>query len=123
MRFLRRNQYLLAFVAVLVFAAVMVVRQFIANQSAHVQMREDFLVLHDRREIKSCERIYQVLIQQLPDLDDRALADDLERTAMIVDPKTPDLDNLVWKYHTSVKNELQKRAEQRLSRAVERADQ
>ncbi|MBI3853897.1 MAG: hypothetical protein HY298_27035 [Verrucomicrobia bacterium] len=122
MRFLRRNQYLLCFLAVLVFSCVMVLRQLMANQSAHVEMREDFLLLHDRGEAKASERLYQLLIQQLPDLSDKSLVDDLQRTSLLVDLKTPDLQNLVWKYGVSVKRELQKRSERRLSRALERAE-
>ena len=122
MRFLRRNQFVLCSFAVLIFSSVMVVRQFIANEAAHVQMREDFLLLHDRPENESCERLYQLLIQQLPDLRDQTLADDLQRTAMLVDADSPELDNLVWKYHVSVKNELRKRSEQRLGLAAESAE-
>ena len=99
----------------------MVLWQFMANQSAHVQRREDFILLHDRAEKKACERLYQLLIQELPDLSERSLVDDLERTSLLVNPKTPDLDNLVWKYYVSVKNELQKRAERRVERALKEA--
>ena len=122
MRFFRRNQYLLCFLAVLVFSCVMVLQQFIANQSAHVEMREDFLLLHDRGETKPCERLYQLLIQQLPDLTEKSLVDDFQRASLLVDLKTPDLDDLVWKYHVSVKNELRKRSDERLARALRRAE-
>src|SRR5262249_30097873 len=89
MRFLRKHQYVLCFLAVLVFSSVMVVRQFIANQSAHVELREDFIFLHERAETKPQERLYQMLVQQLPALNEKALVEDLQRTAMLVDPKTP----------------------------------
>jgi hypothetical protein len=122
MRFLQRNQFVLCFLAVLTLSSVMVVKQYLAQQSAHVEMREDFLVLHDRGETRACERLYQRLIQQLPALNDRSLTDDLQRTMMLVDPKSPDLDNLVWKYYVSVKNELQKRSAQRVARLLEHPD-
>jgi len=121
MRFLRKHQYVLCFLAVLVLSSVMVVRQFVANQSAHVELREDFIFLHERAETKPQERLYQMLIQQLPALNEKALVEDLQRTSMLVDQKTPQLDNLIWKYQVSVKNELQKRADRRLSRALEHA--
>ena len=121
MQFLRRNQYLLLALATLIFASVMVVRQFLANQSAHVQRLEDFLLLHDRGEMKLCEHRYQLLVQELPELNDRALVQDLQRTAMVVDAKTPQLDNLVWKYHVSVRNELKRRSEKRLEAAPQHA--
>src|SRR6266700_2733945 len=117
MRFFRRHQYLFCFLAVLFFSSVMVVRQVIANQSAHVELREDFILLHERGEAEPETRLYQLLIQQLPRLDDKALVEDLQRTAMLVDPKAAQLDNLIWKYQVSVKNELQKRSERRLARA------
>jgi len=121
MRFLRRHQYLLCFLAVLVFSSVMVIRQVTNNQSAHVELREDFSLLHERGEAKPEERLYQLLIQELPRLNEKALVDDLQRTVMLVDPKTPQLDNLVWKYQVSVKNELAHRSQQRLARALQEA--
>src|SRR6266404_4041469 len=121
MRFFRRHQYLLCFLAVLVFSCVMVLRQFMANQVAHVQLREDFILLHDQAAAPACAGIYKTLIQALPSLSDRDLVDDLERTSMLVDPKAPDRDDLVWKYYESVKKELQNRSEERLKHAVERA--
>jgi len=121
MQFLRRNQFLLCFLAVLVFSCVMVTRQFRANQSAHVELREDFLLLEEQREAKPAERLYQFLVQELPDLDEKGLVDDLQRTSMLVDPKAPETDSLVWKYYVSVKNELQRRSQRRIARALERA--
>jgi len=121
MRFFRRHQYLLGVLAVLFFSCVMVIRQFARNQAEHVELREDFILLHEHGEAKPEERLYQMLIQELPQLDEKALVDDLQRTAMLVDPKAPQLDNLVWKYQVSVKNELQQRSEKRLSRAREEA--
>lgn len=121
MRFLRRNQYLFFFLAVLVLSCVMVVRQYLANQSAHVEMREDFILLQERNRPQACARLYQLLIQQLPRLGEKALVDDLQRTSMLVDAKSPQIDNLVWKYYVSVKNELEKRSDRRLARALERA--
>ena len=119
MQFLRRNHFALLTVAVLIFSSVMVVQQFLANQSAHTRQVEDFLLLHQRGEQKTCAHLYQLLVQQLPHLTDRALVQDLQRTAMILDPKTPQLDNLVWKYHISVKNELRHRSEKRLAALLE----
>ncbi len=115
MHFLRLNRFALLTVAILVFSSVMVVRQFLANQSAHTQQVEDFLFLHERGEKPTCQHLYQVLVQQLPRNSDRALVQDLQRTGMFVDRKTPQLENLIWKYHVSVNNELKRRAERRLA--------
>jgi hypothetical protein len=123
MRFLRRHQYLLCFLGLLVLSSVLVLRQFLANQSAHVELREDFLLLHERGETKACDSLYQQLIEALAGLDERSLVDDLQRTRLLVDPKTPDVGNLVWKYHISVKNELQRRSEKRLARVLQRPEE
>ena len=121
MQFLRRHQFLLCFLGVLVFSCVLVLRQFLANQSAHVELREDFLLLHERGEAKACDALYQQLIQALARLDEKSLVDDLQRTRLLIDPKTPDKEDLVWKYYVSVKNELQRRSEQRLARVLGRS--
>jgi hypothetical protein len=118
MRFLRHNQFLLLTVAVLVFASVMVIRQFLANQSAHTDRREDLIVLHERGETKAEAWLYQRLIQELPSLSDRSLVDDLERTSALVDTRKTDLDNLLWKYYVSVKKEVERRAQRRLERII-----
>ena len=123
MQFLRRHQFLLCFLGVLVFSCVLVLRQFLANQSAHVELREDFLLLHERGEAKACDALYQQLIQALARLDEKSLVDDLQRTRLLIDPKTPDKEDLVWKYYVSVKNELQRRSEQRLTRVLGRSEE
>ena len=122
MRFLRRYQYLLCFLGVLVLACVLVLRQFMANQSAHVELREDFLLLHERGEAKASDALYQQLIQELAGLDEKGLVDDLQRTRLLIDPKAPDKENLVWKYYVSVKNELQRRSEKRLAHILEQPE-
>ncbi len=114
MQFLRRNRYALLTVAVLIFSSVMVVHQALTNQSAHARQVEDFILLSERGDRQSCEHLYQMLIQELPRINDRDLVQDLERTALEVEPKTPQPDNLIWKYHVSVKNELKHRTETRL---------
>jgi hypothetical protein len=121
MRFLRQNRHLLLFVAVLVFSSVMVVNQFLANQSAHSRRREDFITLHERGDARTSAWLYQRLIQELPELNERSLTEDLSRISMLVDPKKPEIENLVWKYFVSVKKELQRRADGRIDRVIARA--
>jgi hypothetical protein len=50
------------------------------------------------------------------------LVDDWQRTVLLVDPKTPQLDNLLWKYHVSVNNELRRRADKRLKSVLQQAE-
>lgn len=123
MRFLRRHQSLVLAVAVLLFCSVMVVRQYIANQSAHVELREDFLLLHERGNSRETERLYQLLVQDLPSLSTRGLVEDFQRTAMLIDPSKPQPESIVWKYHQCVKNEMFRRSESRAAHALKRASQ
>ena len=122
MQFIRRNQYFLLTLAVLGLASVLAVRQFLVNESAHVRRLEDFILLHERGEAKLCERLYQRIVQELPVLSDQALVGDWQRTVQLVNPKTPQLDNLLWKYHVSVNNELRRRADKRLRAVLQAAE-
>ncbi len=120
MRFLRRNQFALLFVGVTICSLVMVFRQFAADQLAHVQRREDFLLVDERQQKDVATSLYQRLVMELPELTDRTLANDLERTALLLDPHTPQTDSLTWKYHVSVKNELRHRAEHRVEAMLQK---
>ena len=100
----------------------MVIRQYLAAQWKHVDLREDFVLLHDQGQAKSAERLYQLLIVELPYLPDRALVDDDQRLGLFLAQKNlPDSD-LICKYRISVENELQKRVPERVKRALERAN-
>jgi hypothetical protein len=121
MRFLRRHQSLLLAVAVLLFSSVMAIRQFMANQMAHVELREDFILLHERGNGKETERLYQMLVQDLPGLNTRGLVEDLQRTALLMNPTKPEPESLLWKYHQCVKNEMFRRSEARAAHALKRA--
>lgn len=122
MQFLRRHQYLLCFLAVLVFACVMVIRQFEANQSAHLERREDFIFLVQHG--GQADHLYQVLVQELPDQSEKSLVEDLERTALLVNTNGPDPGgDLILKYHTAIKRTLEQKSEQRLAPTLKRADE
>src|SRR5215204_2059056 len=118
MRFLIRNQYLLLTLAVFMLALVLVQREFARQQTAHIERRENFLVLHERGQSKPTEHLYQVLIQDLPHLTLSSLVDDLQRMASVLQKET-NPEDLVSKYHVSVRNELNRRAEQRLPSAAD----
>ena len=123
MRFLRQNRFVLAFFVLLVFCSVMVIRQYDAHQSKHVETREAFILLHTRGYTNYANRLYQRLLQELPDLKNKALLDDFQRTLLLVDPGANQPENLVWKYHWTVSNELEKRSESTLVRAVKLAEE
>ena len=100
----------------------MVIRQYTANQSAHLEMREDFIALHAKGHLKESTHLYQLLVQDFPGLSDRNLVDDYQRTVLLVDPNGQPSDSLLWKYYVSVKNELEKRSERRVAQALQRAE-
>jgi hypothetical protein len=121
MRFLKRHQFFLAFVAVLILCSVMVIRQYLANQWRHTDLREDFILLHDQGKAQGAERLYQLLIQELPQLPDRELIADQQRLNVLFLSQKPPPDDLLWKYSISVQNELQRRTNARVARALKRA--
>jgi hypothetical protein len=49
--------------------------------------------------------------------------DDYQRTLMLVDPATQQQNNLIWRYHWTVSNELEKRSESTLRRALKMAQE
>lgn len=99
----------------------MVMRQFLVNQWEHVDLREDFIVLHDTEKTRGAERLYQLLIQELPDLPDRALIDDEQRLTILFASQKPPPEDLIWKYYVSVQNELKSRTDERVTQALKRA--
>ncbi len=121
MQFVRQYRPLLLFAAFLVFCSVMVIRQFDVNQSKHVELREAFILLNSRGYEVEANRLYERLLAELEDLSDKALLDDFQRTLTLVDPAKGDPENLVWKYHWTVSNELEKRSTSSLQRALKLA--
>jgi hypothetical protein len=118
MRFVKRHRYVLGFLAVLLLCSLMVQWQILRNQSRRVQMREDFIMLQQRGHVKPAERFYQLLVQSLPEQQDKCLLEDFQRTAMLVDTNKAQLDNLIWKYHISVRNEIKQRTEKRVAKLL-----
>lgn len=121
MQAVRQHRALIWFVALLVFCSVMVVHQVNANQTRHVELREAFILLHSRGYATQAEHLYRRLLRDLEKLPDRALLDDFQRTMMVVDPSRDQPRNLVWQYHWTVSNELDKRSAGALRRALELA--
>lgn len=123
MRFLERHKYTLVFLAVVLFCSVLVQYQFLQNEAAHIAMREDFILLHQRGHIKGSEYLYQRLIQSLPRQSLESLIDDFQRTRTLVDTNAPLIDDLLWKYHVNTRNEMTRRAEKRLADLRKRIEQ
>lgn len=121
MRFWRQYRFILLFFALLIFCSVMVVRQVSLKERKHVEMREAFILLHTRNESELARRLFDKLVMNVPQytkkLSDKQLLDDFQRTLMLVDPYSQQTNNLIWRYHWTVSNELDRRAESSLERA------
>ena len=100
----------------------MVLRQFNVNGSHHVELREAFILLQTRGYTNQALRLYERLLDEIPEEPSRMLLDDFQRTLMIVDPGTDHSANLIWKYHWTVSNEMEKRSPSTLRRALKLAD-
>jgi hypothetical protein len=110
MRFLRRYRFLLMFLALVIFCSAMVMRQFMANESKHVQLREAFILLWNNGSYRAdAKRLHALLLRDLEELPTEDLKKDYERMLMLVDPKIRQPDNLLWHYHDSLHQELNKR--------------
>jgi hypothetical protein len=119
MRFLLEYKFALVFAAVLTFCSVMVIRQVQVNQAKHAEVREAFILLHSRGYRAEAQRLYNRLLRDMQDYTTKELDDDFQRTLMLVDPAIQQTTNLIWKYHWTVSNELERREASTLKRAHE----
>jgi hypothetical protein len=122
MRAWRQTPYILLFLVTLVFCSVMVIRQINLNQSRHLELREAFVLLYNRGYIPESQRLYYRLLRELPGLSDKAVLDDFQRTLMLVDPTAKLTNNLIYDYHWTVSNELERRSAKALLRALKLAE-
>lgn len=120
---MRQYQFVWSFVLLLVFCSMMVLRQFHANQARHVELREAFILLHSRGYANQTQRLYARLLAELTQVPNQTLYDDFQRTMMLVDTGRTQTNNLIWVYHWTVSNELEKRSEQTLLRALKLAEE
>lgn len=123
MRFFKRHKYTLAFLALMLLCSLLVQYQLLRNEAAHIAMREDFIVMHQRGYAKGSEYLYQRLVQALPRQSLKSVIDDFQRTRMLVNTNAPLLDDLLWKYHVHTANEMTRRAERRLAELRKRLEQ
>src|SRR5689334_17596378 len=117
MRFNRERTFLFASTALILFSAVMVVRQVAENQSRHAELREAFIFLQSHGYNTEAERLYTQLILNLEDEPTRHLIDDLQRTSAIAPTNESASINVLVRYHLSIKKELEKRFEEQYLKA------
>ena len=125
MRFVRQYKFIVLFFLLLIFCSVMVLRQISLKQSKHVEMREAFVLLHMRNYTNEARTLFDKLVLQVPKyggkrldtLSDKEVLDDFQRTLLLVDPYSTQTNNLIWKYHWMLSEELDKRSVDLLERA------
>jgi hypothetical protein len=123
MRFIRHYRYVLSFLMLLVFCSVMVIRGRDARQSKHVELREAMILLHARGYTNKASALYRRLIKDTQELPNRVLLEDSQRTMQLVDPAARQPQNPVWSYYWVVSNELDRRSESTLERALRLAEE
>jgi hypothetical protein len=119
MRFLRRYKFVLLFLALLVFCSAMVIRQVEQNQTKHIELREAFILLWSKGYTDRAQRLYDRLLRDLQDESAQILFLDYQRTLQLVDPTTSHPENLIWRYHKTLSNELDARNKAILARALQ----
>jgi len=92
------------------------------NQSAHAELREAFVILHSRGYTNQAHRVYNRLLRGLQEMSNKDLREDFQRTLTLIDPSVDQPQNPVWKYHWTVSNELERRSESSLARALKLAE-
>jgi hypothetical protein len=117
MRFLRQHRFTLLFMALLVFCSVMVIHQYRARQSRHIELREAFILLYTGGYTNDANLLYNRLLRSLENLPNRELVDDWQRTVIFVEPNANQPDNLIWKYYWTVRKEMEKRSEDSIQKA------
>lgn len=123
MQFWRHYRSFLLFVIFLVVGGVLVIRQIGANERRHVELREAFILLYTKGYHAQAEHLYQRLLIELEHLPDEQLLDDFQRTLAIVDTSRDQPNNLIWKYHWTVSNEMEKRSVSAIQKALKLANE
>ena len=107
----------------LMLASVVIVKRLNTGQSEHVELREAFILLHTRGYTNQAHRLYDHLLGDLQAISNQELMEDFQRTLLVVDPAAHQPENLIWKYHWTVSNELERRSESTLLRALKIAEE
>jgi len=116
---MRRYKFVLLFLALVVFCSAMVVRQFEQNQTKHIELREAFILLWSKGYTDRAQRLYDRLLRDLQDESAQIIFLDYQRTLQLIDPTASHPENLIWRYHKTLSNELDSRNKAILARALQ----
>jgi hypothetical protein len=109
MRLARERILLFLGFAILLFCAVMAVRQFAQNQSQHAELREAFIFLHRTGHRAEAEKLYTKLLWNLDTEPTQHLVADFERTSIAAPTNESPNTNILVRYHRSIQRELEQR--------------
>ena len=123
MRFVRQHRFILLFLALLVFCSVMIIFQLEARRNKHSELREAMILLQTGGYTNQADRLYLRLLRDLDKLSNKTLIEDWQRTVILVDPSSHQPSNAVWRYYWTVRNEMERRAESTIQRALKLADE
>lgn len=123
MNFLRQYRFVLLFLLLLVFCTVMVIRQRDLKESRHVEILEAFILLQTGGYTNEAERLYHRLLRDLDNLSSKELIEDWRRTLLLVDPSANRPEDPIWKYHWTVRKQMEKRGESTIQRARKLAEE
>jgi len=125
--FLVQNKFVLSFLLLLVFCSVMVVWQLDARkskeQSRHVELREAMILLQTGGYTNQADKLYLRLLRDVNELSNKALLEDWHRTVILIDPSSHQPSNAVWRYYWGVRNEMERRSESTIQRALKLAEE
>src|SRR5262249_32667149 len=119
----RQHKFVLSFLLLLLFCSVMVIRQLDARRSKHVEVREAMILLQTGGYTNLADKLYLRLLRDLGTLTNKALNEDWQRTLNIVDPTSNQSSNAIWRYYWTVRNEMERRAEDTIQRARKLAEE
>lgn len=120
---MRQHRFVLSFLVLLVFCSVMVVHGLNSRQNRHDEIRESFILLQTGGYTNEAKVLYEFLLRDLYRQPDRALIQDWQRTVMLIDPSADLPNNLIWRYHWTVRREMEKRAISSIERARRLAEE
>lgn len=101
----------------------MVIRQMRLNEDRRIERREAFILLHSRGYTNEATRLFEKLVAEVPNLTQKQLINDFQRTVLLVDPSIENKGNLIWKYHWYISNEMERRSVSALRNALKLAGQ
>jgi hypothetical protein len=93
------------------------------KQSRHIEILEAFILLQTGGYTNEADRLYRRLLLDLDKLSNKDLIDDWRRTLMVVDPSANRPEDPIWKYHWTVRKQMEKRGESTIQRARKLAEQ